>query len=150
MSAIERGVLDHPSHQLFKRNARVRRERGQQRRFGYSRLRIDFETDEPSRPLDPVVITKVRPAHAPAAERAMRRQPLVFGPVGKQSMKTGAGGEVFCAALRGFGYRLASRARHRWECDAHPEARMKSGDHDEPSGGTPDFVPATLATPDRV
>src|SRR6185295_8379528 len=73
-SAIERGVLDHPSHKLIERDARVCRELRYERGFGHPRLSIDLETDQASRPLDPVVVTEVRAAHPSAAERPMRRQ----------------------------------------------------------------------------
>src|SRR5438309_9689946 len=73
-SAIERGVLDHPSHQLIERDARVRRKLGHERRLGHAGLRVDLETDESPGPLDAVVVAEIRSAHAPAAQRAMRRQ----------------------------------------------------------------------------
>jgi hypothetical protein len=60
----------------------------------------------PLRPLDAVAVAQVRTAHTPAAERAMRRKRLVFGPVGKQSVKRGAARRVFCEALGQFGRRL--------------------------------------------
>src|SRR3981081_2847920 len=56
MSSVERGVLDHPFHELIERDAGMCRELGHKRRLGHSRLRVDFEADQPSRPLNPVVV----------------------------------------------------------------------------------------------
>jgi len=72
-SAIERGVLDHPSDQLIKGDARMRRELGHERRLRHPGLRIHFEADQPSRPLNAIVVAEIRPAHSPAAERTMCR-----------------------------------------------------------------------------
>src|SRR4029078_6248226 len=70
-SAVERGVLDHPFHQLFERDPRVRREFGHKRRLGHSALGGDLKTDQ--YPLiHAVVVTKIRTADTPTPERAMR------------------------------------------------------------------------------
>src|SRR5215831_5808126 len=69
-SAVERGVLDHPSHQLIERDPRMRRELGHERRLGHAGLSVDFETDESPGPLDALVVAEIRTAHAPAAQRA--------------------------------------------------------------------------------
>src|SRR3954471_7362281 len=74
LSAVERGILDHPLHQLVERDARMCCEFGHQRRFRHAGLRIHFEAHQSPRPLDAVVVAEVRTAHAPAAQRAMRRQ----------------------------------------------------------------------------
>src|SRR5438105_14362534 len=74
ISAIERGVLDHPSHELIERDARMRCELGHERRLGHAGLRVDLETDKSPSPFDALVVAEVRTAHAPAAQRAMRRQ----------------------------------------------------------------------------
>ena len=50
-SPVQRGVLDHPSHQLIERHARMGREFGHERGFGHAGLRVDLETDESLRPL---------------------------------------------------------------------------------------------------
>src|SRR5262245_40338814 len=73
-SAIERGVLHHPLHQLFERDAGVERELRYERRFSHPGLGIDFEAEQSPRPLYPVVVTEVPAAHTPAAERTMRSQ----------------------------------------------------------------------------
>src|SRR6476469_3994231 len=74
LSAVERGILDHPLHQLVEHDARMCCELGNQRRFRHAGLRIHFEAHQSPRPLDAVVVADVRTAHAPAAQRAMRRQ----------------------------------------------------------------------------
>ena len=43
-----------------------------QRSLGHAGLGIDLQTDQPCRPLDAVVVAEIGPAHAAAAERAMR------------------------------------------------------------------------------
>ena len=87
---LQRGVLHHPSHQLAERDARMGREFGHQRRLGHAGLGVDLEADEFLRPRT-VVIAEIRPAHAPAAERAMRRKRQILAPVGKYLVKFGAG-----------------------------------------------------------
>src|SRR5215471_4044673 len=63
-SAVERGVLDHPLHQLIERDALMRRELGHKRRLGHAGLGVHFETDKSPRPLDVVVVAEIRTAHA--------------------------------------------------------------------------------------
>ena len=74
LSAIERGVLDHPSHQLIKRNPRVRRELGHQRRLCHAGLGVDLETGKSPSPVNAVVVAEIRTAHAPTPERTMRQE----------------------------------------------------------------------------
>src|SRR2546430_16824205 len=73
-SSLERGVLDHPSHQLTERNARMGRDLGHQRGLGHAGLRVDFETEQTPRPLRGIVVAEIRTAHPPAPERTMGRK----------------------------------------------------------------------------
>ena len=49
-SAVERGVLDHPLHQLIERDARMRGEFRHERCFGHAGMGIDFEAERPPVP----------------------------------------------------------------------------------------------------
>src|SRR5580693_7423099 len=71
-SAVGRGVLHHPSHQLIERDASVRGKLRHKRCLGHARLCIDLKTDKLTR--SPIVITKVRAAYAAAAERVVGGQ----------------------------------------------------------------------------
>ena len=71
-SAVGRGVLHHPSHQLIESDARIRGKFGHERSLGHARLCIDLKTDQLSR--SPIVVTKVRAAYAAAAKRVMGSQ----------------------------------------------------------------------------
>ena len=71
-SPVQRGVFDHPSHQLIERHARVNCELGHKRSFGHAGLGVDLKTDQPLHPRGLVVITKVSAGHASTAEGVMR------------------------------------------------------------------------------
>ena len=71
-SAVGRGVLHHPSHQLIEGDARVKSELGHERGLGHARLCIDLKTDQLSR--SPIVVAEVCAAHAATAERVMGSQ----------------------------------------------------------------------------
>ena len=71
-SAVDRGILHHPSYQLIEGDARVSGELRHERGLGHARLRIDFKTDQIPRP--PIVAAKVGPAHAATAKRTVSGQ----------------------------------------------------------------------------
>ncbi len=71
---IQRGVLDHPAHQLFEADAGVLRELGHQRHFGHAGLGIHLQAGETLGAAETVVVAEVGAADAAAAERAVRGQ----------------------------------------------------------------------------
>ncbi len=86
-SAVERGILDHPLHQLVERDARMCCELGHQRRLGHAGLRIDLE----ARPVPPSPRCGRRSGspHGSRPGSPARDAPpaIVFGPLGKQTVK---------------------------------------------------------------
>src|SRR5215472_12867367 len=71
-SAVVRGVLHHPLHQLIERDARIGSKFRHERGLGHAGLGIDLKADQLSRP--PIVVAKVRAADPTAAKRVMRSQ----------------------------------------------------------------------------
>src|ERR1700743_1285614 len=73
-SSVQRGILHHPSNQLFERDARIGCELRDQRRLGHSGLGIDLKADQSLRPFHAIVVSEIRTANAPTPERTMRQE----------------------------------------------------------------------------
>ena len=67
-------LLDHPAHELGKRQSGVRRQLRNERGRRHAGLRIHFQADQLARAAGGVVVAEVRPRNAAAAQCFMSRQ----------------------------------------------------------------------------
>src|SRR5215471_19584245 len=73
-SSVQRGILHHPSHQLFEWHPRIGCEFRDKRGLGHSGLGVDLKADQSPCPLNAIVVAEIRTANAPAPKRTMRQE----------------------------------------------------------------------------
>ena len=71
---VATGLLDHPAHELCKRQSGMGRQLWNERGRRHARLRIHFQANQLARAAGGVVVAEVRPRNAAAAQCFMSRQ----------------------------------------------------------------------------